>query len=111
MAREPGRTFLVGSPGLPEIVPIPAYLADGPLGHFGWQGSEFRAAFQGVSQPGIMGDGTVSEESLPQNEESAIVEILGCKTGRVDHGKTRILSINDVLLNQLHAYSPELAAG
>jgi hypothetical protein len=43
------------------------------------------------------------EETLPENVECSIVEILGSKTGRIDHGRASILSINDVLFHQLHA--------
>jgi len=43
------------------------------------------------------------EEALPENVKSGIIEVLVCKTGRVDHGEARILSINDMLLNQLNA--------
>ena len=43
------------------------------------------------------------EEALPENVKCGIVEILGGKTGRIDHGEARVLSINEVLFNQLHA--------
>jgi hypothetical protein len=43
------------------------------------------------------------EEALPENVECGIVEVLGRKTGRIDYGEASILSINDVLFNQLHA--------
>jgi hypothetical protein len=43
------------------------------------------------------------EETLPENVECGIIEVLGRKTGRIDHGEARVLSINDVLFHQLHA--------
>jgi hypothetical protein len=43
------------------------------------------------------------EEALPENVKCGIVEILGGKTGRIDHGEARVLSINEVLFNHLHA--------
>jgi hypothetical protein len=42
-------------------------------------------------------------EILAENVKCGIVEVLGCKTGRIDHGEARVLSINEVLFNQLHA--------
>jgi hypothetical protein len=36
------------------------------------------------------------EETLPENVECGIVEVLGCKTGRIDHGEARVLSINGI---------------
>jgi hypothetical protein len=36
------------------------------------------------------------KEALAENVKSGIVEILGCKTGRIDHGETRVLSINGI---------------
>ena len=50
----------------------------------------------------------LSEEGLPKDVEAGIVSILGCKTGRIDHGKARIVAIDAVLFDQLHAYSPGL---
>ena len=43
------------------------------------------------------------EEALAENVECSIVEVLGCKTGRIDHGEASILLINEVLFHQLHA--------
>jgi hypothetical protein len=43
------------------------------------------------------------KETLAENVECGIVEVLGRKTGRIDHGEARVLSINEVLFNQLHA--------
>jgi hypothetical protein len=42
------------------------------------------------------------EETLAENVKSGIIEVLGCKTGRIDDGEARVLSINDVLFHQLH---------
>ena len=95
--------FLVGSVGLPEIAPITAHLADGPLGHLGWQGLEFRGIFQGMSEFCIGGDAIVSEEGLPENVKCGIVQVLGRKTGRIDDGEAWVLAVNDVLFDQLHA--------
>jgi hypothetical protein len=43
------------------------------------------------------------EEALPENVECGIIEVLGSKTGRIDHGEAGVLLINAVLLHQLHA--------
>ena len=43
------------------------------------------------------------KEGLPENVECSIVEVLGRKTGRINDGEARVLSINEVLFNQLHA--------
>jgi hypothetical protein len=43
------------------------------------------------------------KEALPENVKCGIVEILGRKTGRIDHGEASILTVNNVLFYQLHA--------
>jgi hypothetical protein len=43
------------------------------------------------------------EEALAEDVECGIVKVLGRKTGRINDGEAGVLSINDVLLNQLHA--------
>jgi hypothetical protein len=96
------RALLIGCLGLPEITPVSTDLADGPLSDLGRQSAEFGSGLQAMGELGVSRNVFVSEESLPYNIKCGIVQILGCKTGRIDGGKARIMAIDEVLLNQLH---------
>jgi hypothetical protein len=97
-----GRALLIGCLGFPEVVPVPTDLADGPLSDLGRQSAEFGSVLQAVGELCVSRDVFVSEESLPYNKKCGIVQILGCKTGRIDGGKASIMAIDDVLFDQLH---------
>ena len=44
----------------------------------------------------------VMEESLPEDVECGVIQIFGCKTGRINDGEAGVLAVNDMLFDQFH---------